>query len=840
MVILNKTLWFLVIILLSLILTPASKFPTALKSISNHEDLPDLRLDGSDTYNNGTILLLFTQKYNKTRYNTIIHLRIILNDETIYPVEIDCSSQPDFIPKCKKSKDSDACSLTPKALIEGYVLIESIDKSNRKKQMIVSWDNKIDSILELDEYKITVPLNSNQDFSIMELKNNKTLVWSKFTIDQNNVSLKREDKIYNVPNNKIIIHNFFDPFSLVEGGYAAIVFMRTELIYNKEFKNKNSIDEIYVIYFEDILPHQQFLLHSSSSEKSELISVAFLRGGCVSFFDGSGYTYDFIETFNKIESSNFLKSGSYNTFRIHFLSNGAVTLININLNITDIDFVATPLFYGGYIGQYSKRNDKSLVVLDSNNNVKNELHLPFYDSEKLKSFVMQKQLYIWLFNCSDQMWNINYYSLDLIDDYDSRYIYQNPSINGTYPKINETIKISSTSRKQIDFIINYNRPIMLFYGNITLYQYLDDDIILRQRVSGRSDLCRLFNETAVAIKIFVSALHQTNVKYGIEVDDDFVKLQSNEEPLLGISEKIWTFYTSLETSEKPADQVSIISRLKLNKEYYKMINSADGHMILTQLKDELVQAIPIDPKRLEIHNKIQDEYTDNKILISATIKPSFTNNGDERNTDSVLNDLDELIKKKKYNLMSNGNITKFFDTSYGAKILPDFWTRYEYHMIAFAVLIVIIGCMILCANYKYREGNNFSIIKIVIITSDLVLDIMFIITSANETSHLFFFSLLSVVIPIAFNTMMTTYSLIQEMIHNENFNNWCKKHGLTISIFTILSSADVEALHILSSKIAGFSVFSAPPLSNKISSLIFWAGCINIFVEDIPQFIIQV
>lgn len=73
----------------------------------------------------------------------------------------------------------------------------------------------------------------------------------------------------------------FDPFSLVEGGYAAIIFMRTKLIHNKEFRNRNSIDEIYVIYFNDILPHQQFLLHSSNSEKSELLSLGFLRGGNV-------------------------------------------------------------------------------------------------------------------------------------------------------------------------------------------------------------------------------------------------------------------------------------------------------------------------------------------------------------------------------------------------------------------------------------------------------------------------------------------------------------------------------------------------------------------------------
>ncbi|PKC70432.1 hypothetical protein RhiirA1_391338 [Rhizophagus irregularis] len=703
MVILNKTLWLLIMILLSLLPIFASEPPIALKTINNHEDLPNLHLDGSDTYNDGTIILLFTQKStNKIINNTTIHLRIIFNDETIQSIEIDCSSQPDFIPRCKKSKDSDACSLNPKALIEGYVLIESIDKSERKKQIIVSWDKKIVSILELDEYKITVPHNSKQDFSIMELTNNKTLVWKKFTIDQNNASLKREDKTYNVPNDKTIIRNFFDPFSLVEGGYAAIIFMRTKLIHNKEFRNKNSIDEIYVIYFNDILPHQQFLLHSSSSEKSELLSLGLLRG-------------------------------------------------------------------------------------------------------------------------------------------DSRFIYQNPSINGTYPKINETIKISSTSRKQIDFIVNYNKPILLFYGNITLYQYLNDDVILRQRVSGRSDHCRLFNETAVSIKIFVSALHQTNVKYGIKVDDDFVKLQSNEEPLLGISERIWTFNISLETPDKPADQVSITSRLKLNKENYKKIDSIEDRKLLIQtLKNELVQAIPIDPKRLEIQEKIQNEYKDNNILFSATIKPTFTNNANERSTDSVLKDLDELIKKKKYNLLSNGNITRFLDTSYGANPLPDFWMTYGYHMIALGLLIVIVGCMIVFANYKYREGNNYSIIKIVIIIVDLVLDIMFIIMGIPEKPHLFVFSLLSVIIPIVFNTMMTTYSLIQEMIHNDDFNNWCKKHGFTISMFTILSSADVEALHILSSKISGFNAFSAPPLSSRISRIVFWAGCINIFLEDIPQFIIQI
>ncbi len=87
---------------------------------------------------------------------------------------------------------------------------------------------------------------------------------------------------------------------------------------------------------------------------------------------------------------------------------------------------------------------------------------------------------------------------------------------------------------------------------------------------------------------------------------------------------------------------------------------------------------------------------------------------------------------------------------------------------------------------------------------------------------------------------MALYLLIQEIMHNKKFNEWCKENGLIISVFTVISCADVEALDVLSSKIAGLRIFSAPPLSEKIANLIFLLGCINIFMEDIPQFIIQV
>lgn len=140
----------------------------------------------------------------------------------------------------------------------------------------------------------------------------------------------------------------------------------------------------------------------------------------------------------------------------------------------------------------------------------------------------------------------------------------------------------------------------------------------------------------------------------------------------------------------------------------------------------MVQAIPIVPERLKLNEKVQNGDTNNQVLISATIMPPSAYDGNERNTDSILKDLDELIKQKKYNLISNSNITKFLDEYYGAQtlrklylllyltlfaviyyyyiyLIADFWTRYEYQLIILALAILVVSCALFYANYRYSE-----------------------------------------------------------------------------------------------------------------------------------------
>ena len=73
------------------------------------------------------------------------------------------------------------------------------------------------------------------------------------------------------------------------------------------------------------------------------------------------------------------------------------------------------------------------------------------------------------------------------------------------------------------------------------------------------------------------------------------------------------------------------------------------------------------------------------------------------------------------------------------------------------------------------------------------------------------------------------------------FYHWFTAHEKTTNIIiTLAASANIKALNILNSNLAGFTFFRAPSFSKSARSKIFWGTFLNIFIEDIPQLIIQV
>ena len=91
---------------------------------------------------------------------------------------------------------------------------------------------------------------------------------------------------------------------------------------------------------------------------------------------------------------------------------------------------------------------------------------------------------------------------------------------------------------------------------------------------------------------------------------------------------------------------------------------------------------------------------------------------------------------------------------------------------------------------------------------------------------------------MVFNFILVTTLILREK-RNSRFNQWSEDNVLVTEVITMLSVADVEALTFLSSQFAGSKMFAAP-FSESINRSIFYGGCVNLFIEDIPQLVIQV
>ncbi|KAG9306396.1 hypothetical protein G9A89_018279 [Geosiphon pyriformis] len=85
---------------------------------------------------------------------------------------------------------------------------------------------------------------------------------------------------------------------------------------------------------------------------------------------------------------------------------------------------------------------------------------------------------------------------------------------------------------------------------------------------------------------------------------------------------------------------------------------------------------------------------------------------------------------------------------------------------------------------------------------------------------------------------LAAYIIIIEIITNDEYVLWFRQYSKLASLFTLLSAADIDALNLLYSKYGNFGLFHAP-ISKRVEDVIFWGSTINFFIEDIPQFIIQ-
>ncbi|CAJ0758683.1 22114_t:CDS:10, partial [Entrophospora sp. SA101] len=346
------------------------------------------------------------------------------------------------------------------------------------------------------------------------------------------------------------------------------------------------------------------------------------------------------------------------------------------------------------------------------------------------------------------------------------------------------------------FLLNINAPSETYENKYTTYGYILDNNL---KINSTLDLPNNLILPSFSQKLELPAVNQN---YGIFTQNStFIAIVPNENNNKNKgygNPNIETTYPLINGMIEIANNLAIKYAdpangiLRLNVEgtnLFNNLNSTNKPEFIKNLKSELANLTPINPTRLNFI-KDQTDYSTSPptLLLSFEIlKPNNNEDPQEINVSQVMDTLNTLIKNKFITGISSNNHTSFIDENHGFIFTRNLFEEYKIHLIIISVMIVIIIMLIWYSYKKYPEGNNIVILKLFLILIDFTLDIAFI------------------------------------------FNN----------VFTVISSTEIDALLILSSKVAGLKPFSAPFSSNSLS-LIFWCNLASFLIEDIPQFIIQV
>ncbi|RHZ82399.1 hypothetical protein Glove_109g262 [Diversispora epigaea] len=497
--------------------------------------------------------------------------------------------------------------------------------------------------------------------------------------------------------------------------------------------------------------------------------------------------------------------------RLNFLSTGSITeIVPLGLNVPELPsnsnssgWVLDIIPYGGFAfsDRFYDANDQYNVCMYYFNDFTNNFTLWDYgESEVLDKrgvFIILPNNTMLVSKLDDfNAWSFNITDIPKFTDLNDDYL--NFQVNSTSPSIDAII---STSTKNIT--ITYHEPVELSNGNISIYQIDNSgNNIIRQFFKGVNSFCSISDD---GLTVTVNVIKCTFI----------VRSKAYRESIMGIYDNIWKFNTS-SSKETFADTVSGVLRLTVEgTEYYENLDTTRKDQFFADLHLELSKILPVNIKRLSSNGKTQVDTTipSRQILISLNIESSK----DERSVASIVGDLNDMIIYKNMTSVGLYPTTKYLDGDFGFKPKPNFWDEYRWKILGVILALAILVILFLIAKKMESKGRDLAILQLGLIIFDFIMDVLFVSKNGKVIEVLY--------IPSDENKSKT-------------FLDWFSQHEKVASVFTVLSSADIETLSILYSNLAGFKFFQAP-ISTKGKNRIFWASFLTLFVEDIPQLIIQ-
>ncbi|CAG8488832.1 7339_t:CDS:10 [Ambispora leptoticha] len=553
--------------------------------------------------------------------------------------------------------------------------------------------------------------------------------------------------------------------------------------------------------------------------QTELRLTSISINTCFSFYDTLGYGC-------LLQFSSDTSGTPTMVIQISFLSSGAITdITNMHQFLNDSSPVTTiyPLFYGGYLVMLSKPNQTSPyiegVIYDVNRARNSTLNFPNNVPITYVSGIFGNYSFWSLSNSTTKNWTIVTTELP-------RFLpeqgYLNTKVVTTYPAINDTVQ---SGTKTIN--ITFTDTIKFSTSFISIIKYDDTGELFRQFVFANTRYCRVLEDNkTVSITVLNSTFDQPGAYY-VQVEDNFVVDYILEEPMHGIVDHRWYFNTiQLTTENLQGTQI------------YKNSNHSERNDFYDFLLTALSIITPIDSSRLSpIYGfQFQTDAPSEQILLSVKI---LAGNASQITVKKAADNIDELIRNKDISTIGTMPPTSYLDDTYGFSISPNFWDKYKVQLIGVLLGFVVIVGIYLFARRAYPSGNNLAIFQFVIIIVDFVFDVLFIKFNGKDVPRLYLPSVIILTASSGINIFLASFIIARENHVNLDFHQWFARYGRICSFFTVLSTADIEALNILSSKFAGLDFLSAV-YSEQAQKWLFWGSVAGLLIEDVPQLIVQV
>ncbi|CAG8733889.1 14724_t:CDS:2, partial [Funneliformis caledonium] len=294
-----------------------------------------------------------------------------------------------------------------------------------------------------------------------------------------------------------------------------------------------------------------------------------------------------------------------------------------------------------------------------------------------------------------------------------------------------------------------------------------------------------------------------------------------------------------------------IGYIRLNvmgTDHFKKLNDVEKKNFSEQMSIEIAKCIPVDRQRITYLNHFVN-YKENADFITFKINPPNENNFNKKSSKEVFEDFNKLFDVNGYTTaLDIYNNTQFIDKKFGFHQITKRWEEIKgivqdyinpTTIVLFVISAFLLTGLYLFGRYKNPMGFNIIVFKAALIIFDIVVDINFIVKNKEDLQKLLIPSIVFNIFPIIINICLAFYIFIFETRKNPKFADWFRENSKLAAIITLFSSGNVELLHLLDSNFAGYKLFSAP-FSSKALRWIFWGGFSNIFIEDLPQLIIQI